>query len=48
VSDSRLFYSESGDSSDEGVPEFHFVEGVLYLCHEGDHYCPSSAGEEAA
>lgn len=42
-----MFYSENGDSSDEGVPEFHVVDGVLFLCHEDDHYCPSGLGEEA-
>lgn len=40
----------TGDVSDVGAPEFHFVDGVLYLCHEDDHYCPARAlpAEEAA
>lgn len=35
-----LFTSENGDTSDEGVPEFHWVDDALYLCHQDDHYCP--------
>lgn len=44
----QVFYAENGDSSDEGVPEFHFVGDVLHLCHKDDHYCPDAAPEEAA
>lgn len=35
--------AENGDQSDEGMPEFHSVDNVLYLCHEDDHYCPKGA-----
>lgn len=24
--------------------EHHTVDGVLYLCHEGDHYCTEAEG----
>ena len=34
-----LFESANGDTSDEGTPEFHWVDDVLYLCHEGAHFC---------
>ncbi|MFD6363493.1 hypothetical protein ACFWFX_27150 [Streptomyces roseolus] len=48
MSEPQMFYAENGDASDEGVPEFHSVGDVLYLCHEDDHYCPDGAPEEAA
>ncbi|WP_018555323.1 MULTISPECIES: hypothetical protein [unclassified Streptomyces] len=38
-----IYVGKDGDESDEGVPEFHFVDDVLYLCHEGDHYCAAGA-----
>lgn len=46
----RTYVAANGDESDEGMPEFHAVDGVLYLCHEDDHYCPDGAlpKEEAA
>ncbi|MGP3750850.1 hypothetical protein [Streptomyces sp. IBSNAI001] len=50
MSDTPPFVGKNGDTSYDGVPEFHFVDGVLHLCHEDDHYCPDGAlpKEEAA
>ncbi|MEV4972002.1 hypothetical protein [Streptomyces scopuliridis] len=46
----RPFVGKNGDTSYDGVPEFHFVDDDLYLCHEDDHYCPAGVllMEEAA
>lgn len=33
---------------DEATAEYHTVDGLRYLCHRDDHYCPTSEQDEAS
>lgn len=28
-------------TEEESTAQYHAVDGALYLCHAGDHYCPA-------
>lgn len=36
------------DEADAATTEHHTVDGTRYLCHTGDHYCPSEARQDPA
>ncbi|MFF7880984.1 hypothetical protein ACH40F_08100 [Streptomyces sp. NPDC020794] len=37
---------DASSSADEATAEHHTVDGALYLCHTGDHYCPDGQAQQ--